>query len=327
MSQWKTQALRAVAAGALAALVAGCATHPVVLGFAYDRVDDRLADRFASFADFDASQSDWIDARVTHWHHWHRRTQLPRYADFLTSVGTRLGHGPPPSLAEVRAFAKHAEAMYQALARCHPLTETEGLLATLSDAQVDDIANRLAERLNEKERTNVDDRIERTISGLSRLGFRFDEQARAEVAAHYRRAPNIEALRERALEIWSRKLIALLDDRQAPDFDERVRPQMARALSLTRTAYPDAVAANLDSWVRMIHAILADYDSAARADVAERVTALGAALAEISRAGDGPVAAPPTARLSCIAPAIGDTGGTGCDGRGHGQCTAEGGAR
>lgn len=309
MSDPKFKSLSAVAALALAAtLVAGCATHPVVLGFAYDRVDDRLADRFASFADFDASQSDWIDARVTHWHQWHRRTQLPRYADFLTSVGTRLSDGPTPSLAEVRAFAERADALYQALARCHPLTETDVLLATLSDSQVDDIEARLAERLNDKEREDVDERIDRTISGLSRLGFRFDERARAEVAAHYRRAPDIQALRERALETWAHRLIALLDERQTADFGERIRPQMARALGLTRTAYPDAVAANLDSWVRMIHAILADYDSARRADIADRLMALGAALAEVSRSGDGPDQAMQTTRLSCSAPTTGGTG-------------------
>ena len=299
MFQKKFKVLHIVTATVVSALAAGCATNPYVLGFAYDRVDDRLVDRFETFAEFDASQSEWIDARMTHWHAWHRRTQLPRYARFLSALGTRLSDGPPPSLPEIRAFATRADGLYQSVAGCHPLTATGAFLATLTDTQINDIEARLAERVEENGSDEVAERIDRTVSGLSRLGFSFDARARAEVAAHFARAPDIQRLRARALEAWSRQLVALLAERRAPEFGQRIEAHMGRALSLTRTAYPEQVAANVDSWIRMLHAIVAGYDDGERADVGERLIALGAAVAEVSQSGRELAPGPRLAGLGC----------------------------
>jgi len=278
-------------------VVAGCATNPTVLGFAYGRVDDRLAGNFEDFADFDAEQTAFIRDRMRAWQAWHRRTQLPQYARFLTRVGERVAEGAP-TRDEARQFATELEALYGAVAACHPLEDLAPFLAHVSDAQVAQMAAHFEKRRRDRETRTVDDRIERTVSGLERLGFTFDAPAIAMVADHYARVPDISALRHAAVDDWSDTFLALLRTRHEPGFDARIDAHMARALGLTRRAHPDAVEANLTSWTTLVHDLIAAYDDAQRADLAERLIALGSAIATVA-ADREPVAIGPPRAPQC----------------------------
>lgn len=61
-----------------------------------------------SYVDFDANQRGWFSDDIANWFAWHRKTQLPDYANLLTQEQQRLQHPVTQAelLAEYGAFKK-----------------------------------------------------------------------------------------------------------------------------------------------------------------------------------------------------------------------------
>ena len=77
--------LRAAIIAALAAvlvLVSGCSA----IGLVYKQADTLAFRWLDRYADFDDAQSLRVRESIAAWFSWHRRTQLPDYADLLTGV-------------------------------------------------------------------------------------------------------------------------------------------------------------------------------------------------------------------------------------------------
>ena len=77
--------LRAAIIAALSAvlvLVSGCSA----IGLVYKQADSFAFRWLDRYADFDDAQSLRVRDAIAAWFSWHRRTQLPDYADFLTGV-------------------------------------------------------------------------------------------------------------------------------------------------------------------------------------------------------------------------------------------------
>ena len=79
------------------ALLQGC----TLVKLSYNQADTLLYWRLDSYADFTSEQSPRVKAGLTQFHDWHRRTQLPVYADLLRDLRPQLAQ--PLSAAQACA--------------------------------------------------------------------------------------------------------------------------------------------------------------------------------------------------------------------------------
>lgn len=119
--------------------VTGCATS-----FFYERAD-RFANRWvAGYVTLNATQQAMLDAGLAELHAWHRREQLPAYADWLRGLAARLAEGPSFEAAELQARGEELVQYWRALAEMSlPLMSRIG--TDLEDDQVAELLETLRE--------------------------------------------------------------------------------------------------------------------------------------------------------------------------------------
>ena len=129
-------ALARLAAAALgAALLAGCN----LLSVGYGHIDTYAAWQAAEYFDLDPSQRQDFKARFDRLHEWHRTEQLPDYAKFLASSGSRIRHGVTTDDGEW--IAKGIESRYRSLVT-RGADDAAAILMTVTPAQMESLQRR-----------------------------------------------------------------------------------------------------------------------------------------------------------------------------------------
>ncbi|MCP5181209.1 MAG: hypothetical protein H6993_18875 [Pseudomonadales bacterium] len=130
----------------IATLVVLAATGGCSVSFTYNNLDRLARWQVRDFVDFDDRQAEYFDAEFARLLHWHRTTQLPRYAHRLDSLADAVGRERAD--LELDSLIPEVEAWAQAIEQqAMPMTVT--LMASLSDAQLAGLPARLA-KSNEK---------------------------------------------------------------------------------------------------------------------------------------------------------------------------------
>lgn len=203
----------AVLAGLLLLLTTGCAVQ-----LAYDNVD-RLARWFASdFVSMDESQRVQFDAGVAEVWAWHRRTHIPRYADFFDALPSVLADGT--NAAEIEAIV-NAVIEWALEIEQQSLPVTIELLTSLSDEQVGALRTRMAESNDEiaedeREQTLEQSRREwkkQTASRFSRFSGRLTRAQDAYLAEQSARYLPDTVLWAEYRGRWQADLMQLLEHR------------------------------------------------------------------------------------------------------------------
>jgi hypothetical protein len=135
---------RWLGAALLVVLVSGCSSFGIV----YNRLDTLVHLEVGRYIDLTPSQRADFDLRFSELWRWHRQTQLKLYADDLRAFAETAAL--PVSADEVEALTEQARAHAVRLAEKTFDGFASGV-ATLNDAQVDDLLAELAAR-NAKER-------------------------------------------------------------------------------------------------------------------------------------------------------------------------------
>ena len=135
---------RWLAAALLVVLVSGCSSF----GLIYNRLDTLVHLEVGRYIDLTPAQRADFDLRFSELWRWHRQTQLKLYADDLREFAETAAL--PVSADEVEALTVRVRAHAVRLAN-QSFDGFAPSVATLNDAQVDDLLKELAER-NAKER-------------------------------------------------------------------------------------------------------------------------------------------------------------------------------
>jgi Family of unknown function (DUF6279) len=172
-----------VVMGLLAGLLAGCSA----IRFGYNQAPDLLFWWLDGYADFDATQAPRVRDSLEQWFAWHRRTQLPDYANLLARAQAEVLADTTPD----RACRWWAELRQRGdLAAEQALPYAAELIPTLKPAQIQHVERRYA-RINEEFRDNYLDKnpvqrqeraLKRTVERAEFLYGTLDEPQRALVA-------------------------------------------------------------------------------------------------------------------------------------------------
>ena len=92
-------ALRHVSVGLTALLLLVMLQGCTLIKLSYNQADTLLYWRLDSYADFSSEQSQRVRDSLTQFHAWHRRTQLPVYADLLRDIRPKLAESLSPEQA------------------------------------------------------------------------------------------------------------------------------------------------------------------------------------------------------------------------------------
>lgn len=96
---------RAVACGLLLVLVTGCSSTR----FFYNRLDFLVPWYLSGYVDLDHGQRELLEDRVDAFLGWHRRSELPRYAELLARAERSLDSPVTPAVVEALAISAEGE--------------------------------------------------------------------------------------------------------------------------------------------------------------------------------------------------------------------------
>jgi hypothetical protein len=215
--RWLVLLLLLVALGG----TAGCATS-----FFYERAD-RLANRWVGgYVDLDASQQASLDAGLAELHAWHRREQLPAYADWLLGLAARLDEDRPFAADELRARSGELAQYWRVLAESS-LPLMTGLGAGLADAQVAELLAALRES------------HESEFEALERRSTSWQQQRQARSMTRFLRrfAGRLTSRQQAAISAWAEGLEPL----RAATFENRAGWIDELAVALSRRDDPVAL--------------------------------------------------------------------------------------
>jgi hypothetical protein len=193
---------------------------------AYNNLDRLARWSLSDYVDMDSAQRAYFDTAFDDLWVWHRASHLPQYADFLETVAVRFADGT--SAAEMQRLVDRVVAWAEEVQE-RAMPATVGMLASLSDAQVEALASTLAERNREVAEPELDVPLEEIralwqeefTERFTRFSGRLTSVQRAYLSSRAE-----DYLPERVLwaeyrERWQGDLLALLQYRDDPEAFER----------------------------------------------------------------------------------------------------------
>ncbi len=165
------------------ALLAGCSA----VRFGYNQGPELLFWWLDGYADFDDAQSRLVRERLGQWFAWHRRTQLPDYAELLARMQREVLADTTPDRA-CRFWAELRER--GELAAEQALPAAAEVIVTLKPAQIQHMERRYA-RVNDEFRSDFLDKdparrleraVDRTVDRAEFVYGSLDERQRSLVA-------------------------------------------------------------------------------------------------------------------------------------------------
>lgn len=208
-----------IAGAAVLLSLSGCSsTH-----FAYNHLDWVAERELSRYVDLEPGQESLFERSFAKLHAWHRRSELPLYADDLQQIARNLDQ--PLTEAQLDAWlARYDEGFERMLARVAPAMCELG--RSLSDEQVEELLEELDDRIADYRRRHVEAPLEERRAESQRKFYknlrRWIGEPRAEQRAlirdwYARRAPSGEAWLEQRRR-WRDALAKALAHRDQPRF-------------------------------------------------------------------------------------------------------------
>ncbi|MGL6160610.1 DUF6279 family lipoprotein [Microbulbifer sp.] len=210
-NQLPDRILRLLPATTLLLLLASCSS----VQLAYNHMDRWIRWQLDDYVDLKGPQKQQLAAALDSFHHWHRQTQLPDYADYLEQLADRVQQSQFTS-AQLQAVEKQVGDFWDtASARFYDILLP--LAATLDSGQIDELEENLQEKREEsleKWRESPEKIQRRRLKQIRKhsrrwLGKLSGEQE-ALIAEWVAQAAYNPLLRDRQRQLWQARVIELL---------------------------------------------------------------------------------------------------------------------
>lgn len=225
-------------------------------------------------------QKQRLNADIDQLRQWHCSAELPRYQDWLGQLQADVAGGTPSRSVVVQ----HQERLFgffpSLLERATPVAAN--LLVSLSDQQVEELAENMERSQRDLEEEFLADsqsataaaRAERTSERVERWLGRLNAEQR-EIVEDW--SENRGAQTEIWLQgrrNWQQALLALLEEREQPDFRERLRQLIVNSEKARGDAYEAMMAESRVAMAGLMHDLLRAGEPATLAHLQDRATEL-----------------------------------------------------
>lgn len=248
--------LRIFLALALLLVTAACSNSKLVLSPLYNRLDDMMRKEFDKLGEFDDTQTRAFEQRLQTFHLWHRRNELPLYADLLDDLEVAISTPKRKTTQQVAEWSERIEARSKTVRLCHPVNFSYDLMKTVTDEQIDYIEKRFA-REQTRNRTEYlertpEERIERRYNNIvkwsGRVGLKFTQEQKTLLKATLQKQI---PMRERYWELsgdWNKQFFALTRAQNSFTYDKQMTAHLEKLWNLLETNETENWLANRALW-------------------------------------------------------------------------------
>lgn len=209
--------------------VVGCSTNSLVIRYFYGRMDNNLNSRILTMADFSDAQKEEIRKAVNDYAAWHRRNELPRYAEFIEELTLKVELGVLnhdvvlQDMETIRNFAKTGFLK-------SPFVQSTTFLKSLEDRQVAQVAEHFSRQDEEflewmekrKSERGSEKRLNSIVKNTRRFGIKLNDEQQRIISQGLTQYDNDPMERHLLWSRWEQQLIEILEDRKRPEFEVKL---------------------------------------------------------------------------------------------------------
>ena len=274
----------------LIAVSIGACTSTLAIGTAYNSAANRFNKELLSYADFTAPQEKSIRNRTAAFHQWHRENQLSQYRALLLQVITALESPGDFTVSNATALTDSARELVKGFSQCSPLNQSGNFLKSLTDRQVEQIAQKIrdkhTERVKEYRAESAADRQEKRTKAfekwMGRAGVPLNTEQRELLTQTLAKQISLSPRRHALWKRWSDQLLEKLEHRNDPGFMERVNTHIASLWNMTERHYPQEWQANISLWEEFLTGFVQRMTTQQSQQLSEKLGKLSNSLAKLA---------------------------------------------
>jgi hypothetical protein len=273
--------IRSILVGAVILVTTtSCAPNNLNIRLAYSRLDNSIAKRLNTYASFDSEQKSWIESAAREYQIWHRKTELPGYAQLFDEVSTLLEQSGPVDEEAVSSVFLSLEIYARRSYSYSPFARSAAFLETLTDFQVEEIMDRFAQQDEEQLQhirehvvaSTKQDRTSRIVKNVARIGLKLEPNQEEIIRQGFARYIGKRQDRVTAWQSWQREFAALLKKRNEPQFGQAMQTHIDVYQQQMEIHYPERTARNHATTVATVTELVNNLNYHQRKDL---VVALG----------------------------------------------------
>lgn len=271
-------------------LIQGCTNSKLIIGPLYNRLDDRMRTQFEELGDFNEEQKAAFEVRLGTYHVWHRQSELPQYAQLMTSIANSIS-AKETTQAAIQAWFDTAE-RHSVLAReCHPISFSFDLIKSLSDEEINVIEQkfkdeRLEDRAKYDERTpeeRVKRRVRNIVKWAGRINIEFTSQQEAMLRSAFERQISLRKEYYALSDNWNQEFFTLARAQDNPNYNSAMDTQLSKLWHLLEDAYPNEWQENRDLWKEVSLRMIQSMSPEQRTTLSRWVNKMAKTLVAISK--------------------------------------------
>jgi len=192
-------------------------------------MDNNLSSRILAMADFSDAQKEEIRKAVDDYAAWHRRNELPRYAEFIEELTLKVELGllnhdvVLQDMETIRNFAKTGFLK-------SPFVQSTTFLKSLEDRQVAQVAEHFSRQDEEflewmekrKSERGSEKRLNSIVKNTRRFGIKLNDEQQRIISQGLTQYDNDPMERHLLWSRWEQQLIEILVDRKRPEFEVKL---------------------------------------------------------------------------------------------------------
>ena len=237
-------------------LISGCLNNRFVLSAIYNRADNQIRNEFNKLGKFEDWQKKAFEQRLQTFHYWHRRHEMPVYANLLRDIRGKVTEKGLTTLQDASQWLDTVETATERAQACYPAHYSIDLIKSLTPPQIDFIERRFAReqrknraRYESKTREQrMQERLKEVETFLGHFGF---ELTRRQKRMTLRTMFNTRSLHDEYYQTsvpWNKELFSIARRSGKPEFDSDMREHLASVYTQLEKRYPDTFAYNRDLW-------------------------------------------------------------------------------
>ena len=244
--------------------VVGCAQNNLTVRIAYSRLDNTIYKRLNEYAEFSPQQKEWIKRAAQDFQVQHRKTELPKYADYLDDLISRLQDNRSFSFDEVENVFEQLQQFSRNSYEISPFYNSVDFLQTLDDRQIRQVEDSFSKRNQQQleriaERTSkgsIESRVETTSKNLSRAGLDLNAEQKQILAEGFgdyvgKREDRVAAWKE-----WQDGFVQLLDTRAENGFSQNMEKHLLQYQKQMELKFPQRTRENQVTAIKTAQRIL-----------------------------------------------------------------------
>lgn len=251
---------------------------------------------FERLTEFTEVQTAEFDQIADNFHFWHRKSELPVYAELLSNIQKSIRARKATSREDVAQWLKQSETFTRSFRACHPINFSNNIIRTLTDEQLAAIKVKRSMRQQERRKRYFDEtpdqRVKRRgdtiLKWIGRTGLQLNDKQQAMLRETLASQISLRTQFFTLSTDWNIRLYAILDDRDSPELEARMETHLDELWHLLERAHPDEWKQNRDLWTDFALRLIKSFSGEQRTYTSGWIRKMGKTLQNVSRRNPTP---------------------------------------